>query len=190
MQIPLEINWHQVDKSEALEGVIRKHVAKLEDFFPNIIACRVTVEKPHDRRNQGNLYDIRVFLQVPGKDVVVQRNQDDKHAYEDPYVTVRDAFDAVRRQLEDYARKRRGDVKAHVAQEFLRAGKVLRKFPDEGYGFLLTPDAREVYFESSDVFGTPFENLQEGMEVSFVEEMGEQGPHAKRVLTGKHDIPL
>src|SRR5690606_9936340 len=182
--------WHQVDKSEALEGVIRKHVAKLEDIYPNIIGCRVTVEKPHERRNQGNLYDIRLLLSVPNKDIAVHRNQDDKHAYEDPYVTLRGASDSPRRQLEDYARKRRGDIKAHATQEFLRSGKVLRKFPDEGYGDLLTPDAREVYFESNDVFGTAFENLQEGMEVSFVEEMGEQGPHAKRVLTGKHDTGL
>src|SRR5690606_37504041 len=98
----------------------------------------------------------------------------------------RDAFDAVKRQLEDYTRKRRGDVKAHAHEEILRVGTVKRKFLDEGYGFLETPDAREVYFEAEDVCGTRFELLEEGVQVSFVEEMGEQGPHAKRVLTGKH----
>lgn len=188
MQIPLEINWHQVDKSEALDGVIRKHVQKLDELYPNVIACRVTVEKPHERHHQGNLYDIRVLLKVPEKDIVVHRNQGDAHAHEDPYVTVRDAFDAVRRQLEDYARKRRGEVKAHASREVMHLGKVLRKFDD--YGFLVTPDAREVYFEANDVFGMPYENLQEGAEVSFIEEMGEKGPHAKRVLTGKHGLGL
>ena len=190
MQSPLEISWHQVDKSEALEADIRKHVAKLEEFHTNIISCRVAVEKANGRHQQGNLYSIHVVLKVPDRDIVVDRNQGDKHAHEDAYVTVRDAFDAVKRQLEDYARKRRGDVKAHERRETLHVGKVLRRFADEGYGFLVTPDAREIYFEANDVFGTRFELLEEGTEVSFVEEMGNKGPQAKRVLTGKHDLGL
>jgi ribosome-associated translation inhibitor RaiA len=32
---------------------------------------------------------------------------------DDVYVSIRDAFDAARRQLEDYERRRRGQVKAH-----------------------------------------------------------------------------
>jgi hypothetical protein len=36
--------------------------------------------------------------------------------HEDPYVAVRDAFPAVQRQLEDYERERRGDVKRHAPE--------------------------------------------------------------------------
>jgi hypothetical protein len=41
---------------------------------------------------------------VPGSEIVVNRDQD-----EDLYVALRDAFDAARRQLEDYGRTQRGD---------------------------------------------------------------------------------
>jgi ribosome-associated translation inhibitor RaiA len=35
--------------------------------------------------------------------------------HEDVYVAIRDAFDAMSRQLEDFARKQRGEVKTHTA---------------------------------------------------------------------------
>lgn len=189
MQSPLEISWHHVDKSAALETRIREHVDKLETYYDGIIGCRVSVERPHGRHHQGNLYHLRIELQVPGKDIVVKRDPAQHHTHEDVYVSLRDAFDAVRRQLEDYARKRRGQTKSHDNDELHKA-KVERLFPADGYGFLLTPDAREVYFDASAVAGLQFEHLREGMEVSFIEEMGNEGPQAVRVLTGKHDSGL
>ena len=45
---------------------------------------------------------------MPGREIVVTRDHD-----EDVYVALRDAFDAAKRQLEDYARKIRGDIKSH-----------------------------------------------------------------------------
>jgi len=47
---------------------------------------------------------------VPGSEIAVTREHD-----EDVQVALRDAFDAARRQLEDYAREKRGDVKRHVS---------------------------------------------------------------------------
>ncbi len=52
---------------------------------------------------------MRIDIGVPGGEIVVNRD----HA-EDVYVALRDAFDAAKRQVEDYARKIRGDVKTHV----------------------------------------------------------------------------
>ncbi|HEV3242661.1 MAG TPA: hypothetical protein VGY14_05390 [Methyloceanibacter sp.] len=36
-------------------------------------------------------------------------------AHEDVYVAIRDSFDAAVRQLEDHARRLRGDVKSHAS---------------------------------------------------------------------------
>jgi len=49
-------------------------------------------------------------LTVPGAELVANHTQ-----HEDVYVAIRDAFDAMSRQLEDYARKQRGEVKTHAA---------------------------------------------------------------------------
>jgi len=64
---------------------------------------------PHKHHQQGKQFNVRIDIGVPGSEIVVNRD----HA-EDVYVALRDAFDAAKRQLEDYARKMRGDVKTHA----------------------------------------------------------------------------
>jgi ribosomal subunit interface protein len=108
MQIPLQITVRGTDHSEALEAHIRDKVDKLEEFFDQITSCRVVVELPHKHHHQGKQFNVRIDIGVPGSEIVVNRD----HA-EDVYVALRDAFDSAKRQLEDYARKIRGDVKTH-----------------------------------------------------------------------------
>ena len=110
MQIPLQITVRDVQHSEALEARIRDKAAKLEQFHPRIMSCRVTVEESHKHRNQGRHFQVRVDVRVPGREIVANRD----HA-EDPYVALREAFDAAKRQLEELARSQRGEVKAQVA---------------------------------------------------------------------------
>lgn len=107
MQKPLEITFRHMEPSEALEAAIREKAKKLERFHAEIIGCSVVVETPHKHHHQGNLFHIRVDVTVPGKEIVVKRSPDEHHAHEDPYVAVRDAFDAVLRQLENYTREHR-----------------------------------------------------------------------------------
>jgi len=108
MQIPLQITIRDMGHSEALETHIRDKVNKLEEFFNHIMSCRVVVDVPHKHHHQGKQFNVRIDIGVPGNEIVVNRD----HA-EDVYVALRDAFDAAKRQLEDYARKMRGDIKAH-----------------------------------------------------------------------------
>ena len=58
------------------------------------------VEQPAKHHQQGKLFNIRIDLGVPGSEIVVDKQQN-----EDVYVALRDAFDAAKRQLEDYARQ-------------------------------------------------------------------------------------
>lgn len=113
MQVPLEIVFHNLDRSPAVEAAVRERAAKLEHFAPNITSCRVTVEAPHKTHHQGNLYSVRVDLKFPGGEAVATRAPAKHHSHEDVYVAVRDAFKAARRQLQDQVRVRRGDVKRH-----------------------------------------------------------------------------
>jgi ribosomal subunit interface protein len=113
MQIPLEIVFHNVDRSAAVEAAVRERAAKLEQFAENITSCRVTVEAPHKHHHHGNLYTVRIDLRFPGGEAVANRAPSANHAHEDVYVALRDAFKAARRQLQDRQRIRRGDVKTH-----------------------------------------------------------------------------
>ncbi len=108
MQIPLQITIRDIEQSEALETHIREKSKKLDEFFNHIMSCRVVVEVPHKHHRQGKQYNVRIDIGGAGGEIAVNRD----HA-EDVYVALRDAFDAAKRQLEDYARKLRGDVKTH-----------------------------------------------------------------------------
>ena len=108
MKIPLQITIRDMENSEALETNIREKANKLDEFFNQIISCRVVVEIPHKHHNQGKQFNVRIDIGVPGKEIVVNHDKS-----EDVYIAVRDAFNAAGRQLEDYARKIRGDVKTH-----------------------------------------------------------------------------
>ncbi len=108
MQIPLQITIRDVDHSEALEAHIREKAKKLDEFFNHIMSCRVVVEVPHKHHQQGKQYNVRIDIGVAGGEIAVNRDHS-----EDVYVALRDAFDAAKRKLEDYARKLRGDVKTH-----------------------------------------------------------------------------
>lgn len=113
MPIPLQIAFRNLKPSDAIAARIHERTAKLENFYDRIIGCRVTVAALHKPHERGSHFHVRVDVTVPGAELVASRVPDEHHAYTDVYVAIRDAFDAARRQLEDYARTRRGQVKAH-----------------------------------------------------------------------------
>ena len=101
-------------------------------------------------------------------------------------MAIRDAFDAARRQLEDYARIQRGDVKVHEIPDY---GRVIKLMPEEDYGVLQTPDGREIYFHRNSVLEAGFDALEVGSEVRYVEQEGDKGPQASTVhIIGKHHL--
>ncbi len=115
MELPLKITYRDFQASEAITVKVRDYAAKLETFHNRITGCRVVIEALNRRHRKGNLYNVRIDVTVPGKELVVGREAAASHAHEDLYVAVRDAFHAAQRQLQEYARKQRGEVKTHVA---------------------------------------------------------------------------
>ena len=107
MLVPLQITVRDIQHSEALEARIREKAAKLETLHPGITSCRVTVEAAHRHHHQGRHFQVRIDLRVPGHEIVASRDHD-----EDPYVALREAFDAARRQLEELERGHRADTRA------------------------------------------------------------------------------
>ncbi|MBI2902200.1 MAG: cold shock domain-containing protein [Candidatus Methylomirabilis oxyfera] len=74
----------------------------------------------------------------------------------------------------------------HEASPRARVGKL---FSEEGYGFLETPDGREIYFHRNSVKDSGFDRLEIGTAVRFAEELGEQGPQASAVMiAGKRHV--
>ena len=178
MQLPVQISYRGMEPSAAIEAKIRERTEKLDRFYDRIMGCRVVVESPHRRHHQGKLFHVRVDLTVPGGELAVTREPAQHHAHEDVFVAIRDAFDAAQRQLEDFARRQRGDLKIHEGPP---SGRVSKLFPDEGYGFIESSDGAEIYFHRHSVLEDAFDRLTVGSDVEFVEEQGDKGPQASTV---------
>jgi ribosome-associated translation inhibitor RaiA len=107
MQLP-QIHFLEMARSEAVEKKIRQRADRLSRFSKDIQKCEVWVESPHGHHRKGVLYAVRIRLTVPGGEIAVHQPVE-----EDVYVSIRGAFDAARRELQDYERRQRGQVKAH-----------------------------------------------------------------------------
>lgn len=106
MQSALQVRFHGIDPSAAVEAAIREHVQKLEQFYDQLVSCDVSLESRHQHHRQGNLFRVHIRLAVPGSEIVVTRDPERDPRHEDAYVALSDAFRIARRQLEDFARKR------------------------------------------------------------------------------------
>jgi cold shock CspA family protein len=179
LEKPVQITARQLELPDNVKEMILDRASKLERVFPRLVGCSVVVEGPGRHHQRGGPYTIQIDLRVPGADPIIVNRK----TGEDLPSTIREGFDAATRQLEDFARIRRREVKTH--EEPPRA-RVSRLFADEGYGFLKTLDAREVYFHRNSVLNGAFDRLEIGTEVRYHEEQGEQGPQAStvEVVTG------
>ena len=66
MEIPLQITFHNLPWSEAVEVSIRGHAAKLDRYHQHIMSCRVVVEVQHKHHGHDNHYHVRIEVKVPG----------------------------------------------------------------------------------------------------------------------------
>ena len=188
MTFPILVTFRDMGPSPAIEAAIRERAQRLDRFHPHIMVCRVVVEAPHRHRRKGKLYGIRVDVTIPGGEIAVTHEGRQNHAHEDVYVAIGDAFDAAGRLLEDHVRKRRGDVKSHGVPLH---GRIVRLFPEEGYGFIETSEGEEIYFHRNAVTKPGFDKLEAGTEVRLVvaENESSEGPQASTVTAvGKHHI--
>jgi cold shock CspA family protein/ribosome-associated translation inhibitor RaiA len=182
--LPLQIAFHGVPHSQAVESRIREQAQALEACYDRITGCRVVVDVPHRHHREGNAYQVRIDLTVPGAELVAKPVPDATTAADLDAVII-EAFDDARRQLEDHLERARGYVKVHEGSPH---GRVARVFRDQGYGFLTTPDGREIYFHRNSVLNGGFPRLEVGHEVMFAEEQGEKGPQASTVkCVGRHN---
>lgn len=187
MQTQPTVSFDGVAVDDAIRDAALAHVHDLEKLSRDIVGCHVVLSQPHQHRRRGRLWSARIELVIPGADIIVNRTHHLDHAHEDPLVTLRDAFGAARRRLEDCIQRRRGAVKAHEPHD---EGRILRVLPAENHGFIATPDGREVYFHAHALCEQALSGLEPGTPVRFTVEEGDDGPQATWVhVTGPAPAP-
>jgi ribosome-associated translation inhibitor RaiA len=102
MQTPLEITFHGMSTSMAVEAYIQSWVVRLERGCARIQRCSVLVDKPHHHQRHGHRFHIRIDLTIPGRQFVITREPERDPGHEDVYVAISDAFRSARRQLQEH----------------------------------------------------------------------------------------
>lgn len=171
--LSVQITTRDIPNSSALENAIRKRAQKLNHFYKRIMSCRVVIEAPQKHKHQGKIFNVRIDVTVPGKELVTTHKTN-----EDLYVAVRDAFDAMTRQLEEHSKKRHGRVKTHAD---LMHGHIVRMMPEEGYGFIEGTDGNEYYFSVTNIAFPTFNQLYVGDAVEYLPEPLNDGWQAHHV---------
>jgi ribosome-associated translation inhibitor RaiA len=188
MQEPLEIAFHGIESTPALEADIRARVDKLTKLYDRITHCRVSVEALHKQHRTGNVYEVHVDMLVPGAELVVSREPNkakERYANPDVHTALRDAFKAAERQLIEYKRQLGGEVKTQAP---LLQAQVAELHPEEDYGYLLTNTGALLYFHRNSLMsGLTLEGLSRGDTLHYQPADGEAGPTAVKVYSGPAD---
>lgn len=100
MSSPLEISFHGIERSEAVEARIREKLKRVESHFERITHARVVIEAPQRRTPLPKFFHVRIEIGIPGmKPIVVNHEPEDAHAHTDVMLALRDAFNAAQRQV-------------------------------------------------------------------------------------------
>lgn len=189
MQEPLQIAFHNMPNSPALEQRVRELFGRLERYYDGMISARVVIEAPHKQKHKGTL-GVSINIGVPARDIVVKREQRVHEADQHNVWVLTEAFDAAARQLEEYSRMRRHEVK--VLEPERRYARVAQLYPEQDYGFIETREGQNVYFHRAVVRDDGFDELEPGSEVFYTlaDQEGALGPMASNVqlIRGQHPI--
>jgi ribosomal subunit interface protein len=176
---PIQVTIRDIPGSPALKNHLKRKAEKLDHYYHHIQRCRIVVDVPQKHKRQGKLFRVSIDLLVPGKEIVVNHKMD-----EDIYIAIREAFNAVLRQLESYSCKRRGDVKHHTGVSF---GYIKRLYEEEGYGFIQSAEGDELYFSTTNISYPSFAQLEIGDIVNFITVPANDGIQAHRITRNSHN---
>lgn len=173
MKLPLQVTFRDMVPLPSLEPEIRHRAAKLDHWTPDVMSCHVVVEAEGNRHRTGHEYRVKVSVRVSDDVIVAGEHQRDQ----DVFVALHGSFDALDRQLEDHARRRRGQTKHHPA---VVRGRI-ESLSDEGVGRIVSDAGDEYRFDRTQVEHPAFEQLSIGQDVRFLEGSTRTGREARRV---------
>jgi ribosomal subunit interface protein len=181
METDPQIVFEHMEPSDALRQRVLDELTELERFYGRIISARVSMNVPPREHRKGYLYRTNIHLVLPGgREVAVSNNPHSGRAEDDMYASVEGAFDVARRQLKGEKELMGAKTRAQtVGSE--QIGQVIRLYPEDGYGFIVTPSGHEVWFSQKKVKHNEFRHMQIGTRVYFDEELGDKGPLATTV---------
>ncbi|MBC7692869.1 MAG: hypothetical protein H7222_13995 [Methylotenera sp.] len=89
---------------------------KLVSYYHRVVGCQVMVEAPHRHHQRGNLFRVRITLDVPGEQLVVGGDPHNQITHRILTTSLSDAFHAAQRVLHDYVERKRHSYRKHSVE--------------------------------------------------------------------------
>jgi ribosome-associated translation inhibitor RaiA len=103
---PVEVHFHGIEKSQAVEQRVRQKVAKLEKHFGRMTSCRVGIEAPQRTPQKPKVFLVKIEIGVPRRSpIIISHTREGSHAGEELMLAIRDAFSAAERKVDGAATK-------------------------------------------------------------------------------------
>lgn len=172
----LKVETRNVELRKGWQSKIDEERERLIRHFANfVLHLRVSIAATTHHKEGG--YELKLVASVPQDTVVVAKKGENVG----PLLV--EAFDVLSHQLKEILRKKRKNETSADASSAARAqyGVIRKLSPYESYGFIVTPDEREVYFHENALKDVLIDRLTEGDEVMYGESLGDKGPQASWV---------
>lgn len=175
----LKVETRNVELRKSWQDRIDEEREKMTRHYANfVLHLRVSIEATTHHKEGG--FALKLIATVPNDTVVVSRKGETMSAL------LVEAFDVLALQLKEIQRKKRKDQKGLDASiETGTLGVVRKVSPFESYGFIVTPDQREIYFHENALKDIALDKLIEGDEVMYGETTGDKGPQASWVRVAR-----
>lgn len=172
----LKVETRNVELRKGWQKKIDEEKEKLVRHFANfVLHLRVSIEATTHHKEGG--YELKLVATVPNDTVVVAR----KGGNVGPLLV--EAFDVLSLQMKEIIRKKRQSKKSPdlPVEEGAQYGVIRKVSPYESYGFIVSQDAREIYFHENALKDISIDSLTEGDAVMYGESHGDKGPQASWV---------
>jgi ribosomal subunit interface protein len=115
MQLPVNITYRGVAKSDDIDQLVMEKATRLEKFCDHINRCDVAIEQPNHAHQKGNPFRVRIDVTVPpGHELVADEKGMDNGSYAPLTKVIHDAFKTMERELRRVVEKQRHEVKTHA----------------------------------------------------------------------------
>ena len=172
----LKVETRNVELRKGWQKKIDEEKEKLVRHFANfVLHLRVSIEATTHHKEGG--YELKLVASVPNDTVVVARKGENVGSL------LVEAFDVLSLQMKEMMRKKRQSQKGVDASfgDNAQYGVIRKLSPYESYGFIVSQDAREIYFHENALKDISMDLLTEGDAVVYGESRGDKGPQASWV---------
>ena len=172
----LKVETRNVELRKGWQKKIDEEKEKLTRHFASLVLhLRISIEATAHHKEGG--YELKIVASIPNDTVVVAKKGENVG----PLLV--EAFDVLSLQLKEIQRKKRQTQKSADGSldESTQYGVIRKVSPYESYGFIVSQDARDIYFHENALKDIAIDSLTEGDEVTYGESQGDKGPQASWV---------